>query len=88
MAMPGRGRRGVGASDNDGDAVRELDAGVSTTVAGNRWGDNNSGRGGGDDKGRATLVEDEDDGSRGKKRKKMRASIGVRQDSATDIEQE
>ncbi|RZS16589.1 hypothetical protein BHM03_00048610 [Ensete ventricosum] len=47
-----RGRRGVGAGDNDNDTTREPNDGVLDTVAG----DSNIGRGGGDDKGGAALV--------------------------------
>ncbi|RWV78751.1 hypothetical protein GW17_00060230 [Ensete ventricosum] len=47
MAAQHRGRRGVGASDNSDDAVRESDASISATAVGDIWGSGN-GKGAGE----------------------------------------
>ncbi|RWW61666.1 hypothetical protein BHE74_00031263, partial [Ensete ventricosum] len=47
MATQYRGRRGVGVSDNSGDAVREPDAGISATAVADIWGSGN-GKGAGE----------------------------------------
>ncbi|RWW45625.1 hypothetical protein BHE74_00048516, partial [Ensete ventricosum] len=47
MVAPCRGRRGVGAGDNDSDAAREPDVGNLAMATGGKWGHGSSDRGGG-----------------------------------------
>ncbi|RRT65223.1 hypothetical protein B296_00007699 [Ensete ventricosum] len=87
----GQRKKGVGASDNSGNTAREPNAGVSATTRGNRWVNDNSGRGGGNNKGWAVLVRSATtagNDNKGKKRKKMRAMVGVQRDSTMDAERE
>ncbi|RRT43950.1 hypothetical protein B296_00044511 [Ensete ventricosum] len=106
MATLGRGRRGVGAGDNNGDAAREPNVCVSAAVAGGRWGHDNSGTtrgsagavGGYDSKLEGVTIVEQGRRQRRqwhrrkerptmrKKRKKMRATVGVRRESAVNAE--